>query len=225
MLILNGICFAIGEIGRCGSLPITFEKKLEVSNRLINLVKSEKMPMKLREKAAISVGQLCVGDSTFPHRQVIIDGLIKTSLNVEEIELHLSVGEALVSSSDESYLANLLDELIQVHTKSTHPKMKQASCLWLLSVVKNSLEFSSVKERLLKIQSAFMGLLGETSDLVQDAAAKGLGIVYESCTEEQKTNMANQLVGTLLEDKNTVIKQVTEDTKLFEKGELARSCI
>ena len=31
----------------------------------------------------------------------------------------------------------------------------------------------------MKIQSAFMGLLGDNNDLVQDAASKGLGLVYE----------------------------------------------
>ena len=36
-----------------------------------------------------------------------------------------------------------------------------------------------VKDNLMKIQSAFMGLLGDNNDLVQDAASKGLGLVYE----------------------------------------------
>ena len=36
---------------------------------------------------------------------------------------------------------------------------------------------------MLEIQSAFMTLLGDNNDLVQDAASKGIGIVYESSSE------------------------------------------
>ena len=72
-----------------------------------------------------------------------------------------------------------------IKTKSAYviyewpPSEKQASCVWLLALVKQAKDHHIVKDNLMKIQSAFMGLLGDNNDLVQDAASKGLGLVYE----------------------------------------------
>ena len=67
----------------------------------------------------------------------------------------------------------VLDELVDKYTLSNHPNEKQASCIWLLALVKEAKDHHLIKERLMEIQSAFMGLLGDSNDLVQDAASKG----------------------------------------------------
>jgi proteasome component ECM29 len=72
-----------------------------------------------------------------------------------------------------------------------------------------------VKEKLLDIQNSFMMVLGDNNDMVQDAASKGLGLVYEACSEEQRDEMVGSLLDTLMEGKRQVQK-VTGDTKLFE---------
>lgn len=76
-----------------------------------------------------------------------------------------------------------------------------------------------MKERLLRVQRAFMALLAEGGDLVQDIASKGLGLVFEFCTPEQQNQLAAELVGSLTTDKRPAI-QVTSDTKVFEEGSL-----
>lgn len=60
------------------------------------------------------------------------------------------------------------------------------------------------------------------SDLVQDAASKGLGVVYECCSEATRQSMVQGLVQTLTEGKRT-IQNVTHDTKIFQDGELGRA--
>ena len=70
-----------------------------------------------------------------------------------------------------------------------------------------------------RLQRAFMLLLAEGGDLVQDVASKGLGLVFECCTAEQQNQLAAELVGSLTTDKRPAM-QVTGDTKVFEEGSL-----
>jgi len=119
----------------------------------------------------------------------------------------------------------LVSQLTEKSTKSTHPNIKQASCLWLLALVKHCITQPAVQGKLLAIQGAFMGLLGDNNDLVQDAASKGIGIVYEACTEDQRDGMVNDLLDNLLGKKPQEVKKVNEETKVFQEGELGKNPI
>lgn len=59
-------------------------------------------------------------------------------------------------------------------------------------------------------------------DIVQDIASKGLGLVYESCDENLRAEMLDGLLDQLNSGRRTVQK-VTDDTKLFEEGQLGKS--
>ena len=74
----------------------------------------------------------------------------------------------------------------------------------------------------MKIQSAFMGLLGDNNDLVQDAASKGLGLVYDNCSEDLRDQMVKSLLSTLMEGQKGVQK-VSNETKLFDEKEIGRT--
>ena len=50
---------------------------------------------------------------------------------------------------------------------------------------------------------------------MQDAASKGLGLVYEGCSEGQQKEMVDALLRTLMEGKREVQK-VSGDTKIFQ---------
>ena len=76
-----------------------------------------------------------------------------------------------------------------------------------------------MKERLLRIQRAFMSLLAEGGDLVQDVASKGLGLVFECFTVEEKKLLAWEFVRSFTTDRRPAM-QVTKDTKVFEEGSL-----
>ncbi len=169
---------------------------------------------------------------------------------MKDVELHFTVGKALVYATlgplspkgrdlwktpEEEFktkAANVdimddsvkwvLDELVNKYTLSTHPNEKQASCVWLLALVKNAQNHKIIKDNLLRIQSAFMGLLGDNNELIQDAASKGLGLVYECCSEDLREKMVQSLLSTLMEGQRGV-KNVSKDTKIFENNEVGRT--
>ena len=80
-LIISAACLALAELGRSGPLPLeagevkeTEDKaeadtKLGLVTKLMALVKSGKTSMKVREKAALAAGSLCLGDKQFPFRR------------------------------------------------------------------------------------------------------------------------------------------------------------
>lgn len=124
--------------------------------------------------------------------------------------------------SDPDTLTWLLGELLDKYVSQTQPSVRQASCIWLLALLKKCRTKPIIQKRLIRIQSAFMNLLGDNNDLVQDAASKGLGVVYECCSEATRQSMVQGLVQTLTEGKRT-IQNVTRDTKIFQDGELGRA--
>lgn len=69
--------------------------------------------------------------------------------------------DVLQDQSDEN-VNWLLDELLKF-AKSTHPNSKQASCIWLLAVVKGIGDKEPIRQKLQQIQDVFMELLCENN--------------------------------------------------------------
>jgi hypothetical protein len=70
-------------LGRCGPLPLpdrsekeeeeqlgtsSSSSKLGLLTRLLAILQSDKINMRVREKAALAVGNTCLGDPSYPHR-------------------------------------------------------------------------------------------------------------------------------------------------------------
>ena len=113
--------------------PLAGDNKLSLLQRLLALIKSSKTNIRLRERAALAVGSLCL---CLPHRRNLLESFIKLASDIKDIKLHFSIGEALVFCS---------------LTRSTHPSVKQAACLWLLAVVKQCISQSQVISPLFSI--------------------------------------------------------------------------
>lgn len=60
------------------------------------------------------------------------------------------------------------------------------------------------------------------TDIVQDVASKGLSLVYQNSEESQKQELVAQIIEQLTSGKRSVT-QVTEDTKIFEEGQLGKA--
>ena len=110
--------------------------------------------------------------------RLLIEKFIEMASDIKDIELHFTIGDALVfcclghlspaardawTVSEEDFteeeeegqreeLGWLLNKLTGELTLSTHPNIKQASCLWLLAVVKHCIRQEVVKTHLLDIQ-------------------------------------------------------------------------
>ncbi len=52
----------------------------------------------MREKAALSLGHLCVGDPDFPYRKKVIEDMLE-SAQPKQMELHFTIGESLVNAA------------------------------------------------------------------------------------------------------------------------------
>ncbi|TRY72263.1 hypothetical protein TCAL_11939 [Tigriopus californicus] len=251
-------CTALIELGRCGPLPLEDEgnegkdikSKLAVVKRLLTILKTGKNSMRVRERAALALGFLCVGDPRFPYQRLILEEFLELASEVKDIELHFTMGEAIVyaafgshspsardywliseedftppldqDKSPDELVTWLLSQLCGKYIQSTHPNVKQSACLWLLALLKHGETLQVVRDRLLDIQSAFMTVLGDNNEMIQDAASKGLGLVYDCSSEGQKEEMVKGLLQTLTEGKREVQK-VGEDTKIFEEGQLGKT--
>ncbi|KAB0794456.1 hypothetical protein PPYR_11295 [Photinus pyralis] len=220
--------------------------KLDVTTQLLQNMNNHKLSIKIRERSAKALGLLCVGEE-FPHTKQVIQGFLNTAKETKDVEVHFTIGESLVmcvqsvwsteardqwsvlpsdftplstmlDEPSDDHLCWLVDELLQLVGK-THPNSRQASCIWLLAILKNCANKDPVKSRLSAFQNAFMDLLGENSDIVQDVASKGLCLVYDNSKSEELLNaLVKQLTGG-----RRHVAQVSSDSKIFEEGQLGKA--
>lgn len=109
-LLVSAANVAIGLLGKSTALPVDNGKapkhgspdakrpangkitKIGVANQLLENMKNAKLPSKLRERAAKSLGLICVGEE-FPYTKEVIQGFLDTAKEVRLInnfQLNLS---------------------------------------------------------------------------------------------------------------------------------------
>nr|CAD7409385.1 unnamed protein product [Timema cristinae] len=164
-----------------------------------------------------------------------------------DVEVQMTVGEALVcciqgqssplardvwttsvtewsptpSPTMDADLAWLLGELL-VLARRPQPNPRQAACIWMLALLKHCPKGAPLRDRLADMQGAFMDLLTDPAEIVQDVASKGLALVYESSGEESQAELVHDLLEQLTSGRRAAV-QVTSDTQLFEEGALGKS--
>ncbi|KAL4027472.1 hypothetical protein IC575_010638 [Cucumis melo] len=115
----------------------------------------------------------------------------------------------------DSITKKLFDDLLY----STRKEERCAGAVWLVSLAMYCGNHPAIQQLLPQIQEAFLNLLGEQNELVQELASQGMSIVYELGDSSMKTNLVNALVGTLTGSgkKKRAIKLV-EDTEVFQES-------
>ncbi|XP_066037538.1 proteasome adapter and scaffold protein ECM29 isoform X3 [Chamaea fasciata] len=241
-----GACMALGEIGRNGPLPIPNEgtgfTKLQLVENLLARIPSSKETNKMKERAIQTLGYLPVGDEDFPHQKLLLQGLMD-SVETKQIELQFTVGEAITSAAvgtssvaardawmvtEEEYnppsdlkvndvVPWVLDLILNKHIISPNPHVRQAACIWLLSLVKKLSTHKAIKSHLKDIQSAFVSILSDSDELSQDVASKGLGLIYELGSEHDQQELVTTLVDTLMTGKRAK-HEMTGETVVFQGG-------
>jgi len=105
--LISASCYAIGEIARKAPLPLP-DGNLEKSDdftrptsklhlcQLLSKRLSSKNTHRVRQRAAVSLGRLPVGDVNFPHTDTVMNALLDTAEETKELEPHFIIGEALV---------------------------------------------------------------------------------------------------------------------------------
>uniref|UniRef100_A0A8D2L4I4 Ecm29 proteasome adaptor and scaffold n=1 Tax=Varanus komodoensis TaxID=61221 RepID=A0A8D2L4I4_VARKO len=233
-LLAVAACTALGEIGRNAPLPIpndgTGFTKLHLVESLLARIPSSKETNKVMFCSVVTVH-------------------FKASVYLaKQIELQFTVGEAITSAAvgtssvaardawmvaEEEYTPPVdvkvndvvpwvLDAILNKHIVSLNPHIRQASCIWLLSLVKKLSTHKEVKSHLKEIQSAFVSILSESDELSQDVASKGLGLVYELGNEQDQQELVTTLVETLMTGKR-VKHDVTGETVMFQGAGLGKT--
>lgn len=101
------------------------------------------------------------------------------------------------------------------------PPVCKAGCIWLLSMTQFS--YSGImKEKAKEIQHAFMRFLSSKEDVLQEAATRGLSIVYENGDNELQDVLIHDLLSAFTDTNKTTKEILSEyvdhDTQLFDQG-------
>ncbi|XP_054635764.1 proteasome adapter and scaffold protein ECM29 isoform X2 [Dunckerocampus dactyliophorus] len=243
-LLAVAACTALGEIGRNGALLIPSEgeglTKLSIVENLLARIPSGKESAKTKERSIQTLGYLPVGDGDFPHQKKLLQGLMD-SVEAKQVELQFTVGEAITNAAlgtssgavrdpwtctEDQYSPPLnvknndvvpwvLNSVLSKYIPSQNPHIRQAACIWLLSLVKKLSQHKDIKSNLKEIQVAFISVLSDPDELSQDVASKGLGLVYEMGGEGDQQELVSTLVETLMTGKR-IKHAVSEDTEVFQ---------
>ena len=162
--------------------------------------------------------------------------------DIRKPELHFSVGETLavaaagwqstslvaeydvdakqpVQATNEALLSDIVNRCID-DSKSTKPSLKKASSIWLLSLIQYCGTADVIRGRLRACQAAFMALLSDRDELVQETGSRGLSLVYEMGDKAIREDLVRDLVQNFTGNNARMGGSVTEETQLFEPGAL-----
>lgn len=241
---------AIGEIARSGPIVIDSSQNLfSLIEILYKKIQTTKETTKVKEKAATTLGHLCIhpfivlSDSDIKYTiknesdgsetsfasfsQYVMYRLLNSS-QAKQFELHMAIGDALVNSAlgprsnaslnswvhdlsmdqvdvntkDNSDVEWLLNELINSYLPSQNQHLRQAACFWLLALLNKCAKLPATSEvitkNIYKVQDAFVQKLGESDEITQEVASKGIGIMFSIADGEQKQALVNRLVEALV---------------------------
>lgn len=250
-LLMSAASQGIGIMGKTFALPLPNNSdkgfnKMYIVEKLFSIFENPKLNNKIKETAIIALGFLCIGEE-FPHTKFIAEKILTVAKDTKDVEIHLTLSEALIccvqgpasldarniwkvlpdenkipfSKASDELLASILLKMFQA-VKEPHPNMRQAVCISLLSLVKYNAERNCIRENLATLQSSFMDLLSESNEFVQDAASKGLYLVYNSSEENNRESLVSNLLEQFVHGRRDGIK-VTSDTVLFENNEMGKS--
>ncbi|KAF3852184.1 hypothetical protein F7725_005539 [Dissostichus mawsoni] len=239
-LLAVAACTALGEIGRNGALLIPDDgagfTKLSAMENLLARIPSGKESSKMKERSIQTLGYLPVGDGDFPYQKKLLQGLMD-SVEAKQVELQFTVGEAITSvaigtssgAARDPWTCTEEEYNPPEYIPSQNPHVRQAACIWLLSMVKKLGQHKEITSHLKEIQVAFISVLSDPDDLSQDVASKGLGLVYEMGGEADQQELVSTLVETLMTGKR-VKHAVSEDTevsreKAWGKPLMGESCV
>ncbi|KAG0427428.1 hypothetical protein HPB47_025518 [Ixodes persulcatus] len=197
---------------------------LALVRALGTILHNAKAPAKVREEAARTLGLLCLGQNHFPHARTVLNSLVESSMESPDMEVHFTVGEAICcallgptsplsrdawATEEEDFvplpgscanleeMAWLVPEILDKFLCNPKPSVRQAACIWTLSLLKRCSHQQPVLDNLKRIQNALLNLLADRSDMTQSIASKGLSLLYELSDEESRGELVSLLLETL----------------------------
>ncbi|XP_055770252.1 proteasome adapter and scaffold protein ECM29-like [Salvelinus fontinalis] len=128
------------------------------------------LSVQMKERAIQTLGYLPVGDGDFAHQKKLLQGLMD-SVEAKQVELQFTVGEAITSAAigtssgaardpwtctEEQYsppdnvqsndvVPWVLNSILAKYIPSQNPHVRQAACIWLLSLVKKLHQHTEIR--------------------------------------------------------------------------------
>uniref|UniRef100_H3CEP2 Ecm29 proteasome adaptor and scaffold n=1 Tax=Tetraodon nigroviridis TaxID=99883 RepID=H3CEP2_TETNG len=237
-LLALAACTALGEIARNGPLLIPAEgegfTKLSVVKNLLARIPSGKESTKMKERSIQTLGYLPVGDEDFPHQKKLLQGLMD-SVEAKQVELQFTVGEAISSASvgassraardpwtctEDQYnppnnvknndvVPWVLNSILSKYICSQNPHVRQAACIWLLSLVKKLSQHKEITVGMRKLMLKYYVVL-----------------TLNRCLHLQREHDQQDFVSTLVETLMTgkrVKHAVAENTEVFQGDSLGKT--
>lgn len=206
-----------------------------VFKTIFQLLKSSQTKQKVREDSAHCLGHLSIGDRRFFAKKVIA-GFLDLKRSTKDAAIHIAIAQGLVFVvagdenlpkqiefvDDDEILSALLSDLVKI-VPEVNVCSRQAVALWLLAVVKACAHRQPVLNKRTVLQMAFTNLLSEDNELVQDVASRGLGLIFSMSNESDQSELSNLLLEQLTDGNKGKVKQVADDTVLFEEGVLGKA--
>ncbi|KAF1984514.1 ARM repeat-containing protein [Aulographum hederae CBS 113979] len=243
--IQDGILTAFGQMWFYYVVsPESLEEYMPVESLINKVFETAK---KGNEKAIVALGRLSMilqepSDGQTDSNLNDVAEKFYSLHEIKQIETHFTVGEALsclacgwestvlasehnvdgpfpVGPDRKRMLAIIFDKVLR-DCKTTKPSLRKASVIWLLCLIQFCGHRQEVQDRLRQSQAAFAHCLSDRDELVQEAASRGLSIVYEKGDRALKDDLVSDLVRSFTGDRAQLAGNVTEDTQLFEEGDL-----
>jgi hypothetical protein len=125
---------------------------------------------------------------------------------------------AVISSAPEALQKRILDAAF-ARVVSANTSTRCAAAVWIISLLTFCASSPVVIAPLDAVQQIFLQLLGDPSELTQEVASRGLGVVHDAGDEETKARLVQALVGTL-QGKCPAAQEVKLDgqSEVFEEG-------
>lgn len=151
---------------------------------------------------------------------LIIAGGWSSQILLRNVEIS---GLAIPSDISASGSAMSILNGVLERSRLTKPSLRKSSCIWLLALVQNLGAMEVVKEQAPQIHLSFMRFLTDRDELIQDCAARGLGIIYDLGSVELQETLVKGLLKSFTDSNASstlTAGSVDLDTELFDKDVL-----
>lgn len=126
-----------------------------------------------------------------------------------------------VPSANDNAIDAILGAIFDDFLYSSRPEERCAACTWLLALITHTKRHARLLSMLPEIQEAFGSLLGDQNELTQEMASRGVSVVYELGSEDQRKELLSSLMGTLSGEKPKRRRvKLADDTAVFQEGTL-----
>jgi proteasome component ECM29 len=141
---------------------------------------------------------------------------LKQKIDIQEVDKPIRVASRIERS-------NFILTTALKASSNTKPSLRKAGCIWLLSLVQYCSDSSFIIDNSSTIHVTFMRFLADRDELVQEAASRGLSLIYNLGDTDLKEVLVKSLLKSFTDStlsSKLSSGSVDEDTQLFEPGVL-----